>query len=395
MTSKVVPESYDEREQAFIKHTLLEKYLQKLFLILGAGSRGRSIELCYVDCFAGPWGDPSEDMEGTSIALSLRTLDACRKALEAHDVKAKFRALFIEKDSHAFARLETYLRNSTPPGIDSACRHGDFVALRGDILQWAGRDAFVFFFVDPKGYKDVGIEKLRMLVERPRSEVLVTFIYNWVNRTISMSAQKDGMADLIGEKIDLEGLPPNQREDRILGAYRRNLKNCVPSNVKFPARSAYVRIMHRTKERTWYHLVYVTSHPLGIIEFMKISEKVDLVQKRVRTGKKGSEREERTGMSDMFPDEPIDETSAGRASQEDVDEYWHTYLRRGARRIGQSEFATILEETDWFASDLQSSLVRLIKAGAIRNVDSASKRPKMPLHYDEGQGERLELVVRS
>ena len=49
MTSKAVPESYDEREQAFVKHTLLENYLQKLFLILGAGSRGRSIELCYVD----------------------------------------------------------------------------------------------------------------------------------------------------------------------------------------------------------------------------------------------------------------------------------------------------------------------------------------------------------
>ena len=393
MTSKAMPESYDEREQAFIKHTLLENYLQKLFLILGAGSQGRSIELCYVDCFAGPWGDASEGMDGTSIAVSLRTLDSCRKGLEVIGVKVKFRALFIEKEDRAFARLEAYLKRATPPGIESDCRHGDFVALRSEILAWAGSRSFVFFFVDPKGWKDVGIEKLRMLLQRPQSEMLVNFMYNNVNRTMSNSPWQSEMIELVGEKISLDGMQPSQREDRILSTYRRNLKRCVPSNQKFPARSAYVRIMHRTQDRTWYHLVYLTSHPRGVIEFMKISESVDLVQKQVRAGNKEAERQDRTGMSDMFPGESIDETNAGRASQEDVDEYWRTYLQRGARRIGQSEFATILEETNWFESDLQSALARLIKAGALRNLDSDDKRPKRPLHYDVKTGERLELVV--
>ena len=255
MTSKAMPKSYDEREQAFIKHTLLEAYLQKLFLILGAGSKGPSIELCYVDCFAGPWGDASEGMDGTSIAVSLRTLESCRIALEARGAKVNFRALFIEKEDQAFARLETYLKSATPQGIESACRHGDFVALRSEILAWVGSQSFVFFFVDPKGWKDVGIEKLRMLLQRPRSEMLVNFMDNFVNRTMSMGPLQDDMVELVGEKVSLEGMQPDQREDRILSAYRNNLKNCVPSNRKFPARSAYVRIMHRTKERTWYHLV--------------------------------------------------------------------------------------------------------------------------------------------
>ena len=108
MTSTVVPESYDEREQAFIKHTLLKSYLQKLFLILGTGSQGRPVELCYVDCFAGPWGDDSQGMDSTSIAVSLRTLDSCRKALEARGLNVKFRALFIEKEDPAFARLDLH-----------------------------------------------------------------------------------------------------------------------------------------------------------------------------------------------------------------------------------------------------------------------------------------------
>ena len=81
MTS-AMPEGYDGREQSYIKHELLKSYLQKLFLIVGMSTkRGGSIELCYIDCFAGPWGDDSESMETTSIAISLSTLDVCRQTL--------------------------------------------------------------------------------------------------------------------------------------------------------------------------------------------------------------------------------------------------------------------------------------------------------------------------
>lgn len=51
-----VPETYRGREQAYIKHRLLESYLEKLFLIVGMSARKLGItEFCYVDCFAGPW----------------------------------------------------------------------------------------------------------------------------------------------------------------------------------------------------------------------------------------------------------------------------------------------------------------------------------------------------
>lgn len=64
-----VPAIYDGREQAWIKHKLLESYLEKLLLIIGMAARPKGkVEICYVDCFAGPWGDDSEQMEGTSIA---------------------------------------------------------------------------------------------------------------------------------------------------------------------------------------------------------------------------------------------------------------------------------------------------------------------------------------
>ena len=106
----LVPAAYDGREQALVKHRLLEDYLEKLFLIIGMGTKaGGSKELCYVDCFAGPWGDPSEDMQATSIAISLRTLDTCRQKLASLKVFVKIKALYIEKKQSSFKRLQAHL----------------------------------------------------------------------------------------------------------------------------------------------------------------------------------------------------------------------------------------------------------------------------------------------
>lgn len=385
-----VPEAYDGREQAFIKHELLKSYLQKLFFIVGssAGSGGQ-VELCYVDCFAGPWGDGSEGMESTSIAISLQTLDLVRQKLGISGVSVRIRALYIEKDARAHARLAAYLQNNTPRGIHAEPLQGDFVALRDEILRWVGKDAFTFFFIDPMGWKGIDIETLRPLLGRPRSEFLINFMYFNINRTMSIPEWQPDMAELVGEPIDLEGMAPDQRERTILKTYRSNLKRCVTATrPQFPPRSAHVRVLDRAHERPKYHLVYVTSHPRGVIEFMTISESVDLVQKQVRQEVKDAERERQTGMADLFQT-PIDPT-AGHASADDVDSFWLDYLGAAIRRVDQKAFADILEDKDWFPGDLQASLVRLIAAGEVKNLDAAGRRPKKPLHFDAENGERLQ-----
>lgn len=160
----VVPPSYRGREQAWIKHQLLESYLEKLMLIVGmAAKRQGTIEICYVDCFSGPWG--TSELESTSIAVSLRTMAKCRQKLAELGVTASMRALYIERDDEAFGNLERYLDSATPDTVSAKCFHGDFVDLREQILTWSGRDAFTFFFIDPKGWKSIGIEKLRPLRE--------------------------------------------------------------------------------------------------------------------------------------------------------------------------------------------------------------------------------------
>lgn len=389
-----IPDAYDGREQARIKHKLLESYLQKLFLIVGmSAGRGGSIELCYVDCFAGPWGDDFENMNATSIAISLRTLDRCRQQLGIKGIDAKIRALYVEEGARAFVRLSVYLKSSTPEGIHADCRKGDFVALRDEILKWAGRNAFVFFFIDPKGWKEIGIETLRRLLQRPRSEFLINFMYNHINRTMSMADWQPAMVDLLGESINLDGMGPERREQVILKTYRENLKRCMPAAKRaYPPRAAHVRVLDPSKERPKYHLVYVTSHAQGIVKFMEISQNVDLVQKEVRALKKGAQRERRSGVVDMFGAESLVDPNAGHASPEDVDRFWLSHLGCGTCRIRRDEFADILESTDWFPGDLQASLARLINQGLIRNLDASGPRPKKPLHFEIKGGERLQLM---
>ena len=149
-------------------------------------------------------------------------------------------------------------------------------------------------------------------------------------------------------------------------------------------------MLDRAHERPKYHLVYVTSHPRGVIEFMTISENVDLVQKQVRADVKDAERERRTGIADLFPT-PID-PKAGHASADDVDQFWLEYIGTTTRRVDRNAFADILEDKDWFPGDLQAALVRLIAAGEVKNLDAAGRRPKKPLHFDADNGERLQRI---
>lgn len=393
MASSIIPETYEGREQAMVKHALLKSYLEKLVLIIGmSAKKARRAEICFVDCFAGPWGAPSDDLEGTSISLSLKTLAACKEKLATLGVDATMRALYVEKEQDAFDRLSTFLGSKAPPSVDHACLHGDFVDLRNDILKWCGPAAFTFFFVDPKGWKDIVIETMRPLLQRPRSEFLINFAYNFINRTASMAVWQHAMTKLLGSSVNLDGLQPVEREEALVNAYRTSLKACVPaSRPEYRPRSAYVTVLDPLHQRTKYHLVYVTCHPTGIVEFMEISERVDLVQRQVRAAKQIDARQQKTGVTDMFGADPQPEPTDGRCSPAEVDAFWRRHLSTVERRIATSDFADILETTNWLPGELQGSLVRLVKAGAVRNLDAdASKRRSKPLHFNKA--ERLQLT---
>jgi len=387
-----MPDAYRGREQAYVKHRLLEAYLERLFLIIGMSAQQLGIkELCYVDCFAGPWGDDSVALDSTSIAVSLRVLAKCRRAILEQGVRVVFRALYIEKDRKSYGQLAQYLNTREPDGIDADPREGDFVDLRYEILKWAGLESFAFFFVDPMGWTPVSVGVLQPLLARPRSEFLINFMYDFVNRTIGMEEQQSQIKALLGEVPSVSHLNVRERERALVDIYRRNLMQFMPTPAKWRARSAYVRVLDPGKNRPKYHLVYLTAHPRGIVEFMQISEKLDLVQKRIRAETQHRRRAEKTRIDDLFAADTRVVDEEGHANPEEVEQYWLTRLSEEPQKIGWSEFADILEQTNWFPGDLQEALGKLIAGGRVRNLDAAGKRRKRHLHFEK-EGERLQLT---
>lgn len=382
-----VPESYHGREQAFIKHQLLETYLLRLFMIIGRHQNN----IRYVDCFSGPWQEGSDNLQDTSIGIALRIIQNCREGLKKMGRDVKFHTLFIEKDKNSFQKLQDYLAGVPQQEVLTKALHGDFFELRESILKWCGPDDFTFFFIDPTGWKNVvEIPTLTPFLERSNSEFLINFMYDFLLRTHSQELFREDMQAIFGEVPDTDGLTPEEKEEYLLTLYRKRLKEILPASRKKP-RAVSVPVLKPTIDRTLYHLVYLTRHPTGIIVFMEASEKLDLVQRRTRAQAKQEKREARSHQIELF--QSADHIHAEKhADPDEVKSYWLNTLTISPQRFGIEELADMLEETGWFESDFQAAFGDLEKEGKVKNLDATGKRRTKFVHY--GKSERL-IKVRA
>ena len=348
----------------------------------------------YVDCFSGPWQEGSDDLQDTSIGISLKIIQKCRERLKQMGRDVTFHALFIEKDKNSFQKLQSYLAGVPPREVSTKALPGDFFDLRGAILEWCGQNDFTFFFIDPTGWKEiVEIPTLAPLLRRPNSEFLINFMYDFLLRTHNQELHQEDMLAIFGEIPDTDGLTPEEREERLVSLYLKHLKEILPARGGRP-RAVTVPVLKPTIDRTLYHLVYLTRHPKGITVFMEASEKLDLVQRQTREQAKQNKREARTHQMELFQ-------SADGVHKEkrdvavEVKSYWLNRLTNSARQFGIEELADMLEETGWFESDLQAAFGELEREEKVKNLETTGKRRTKFVHFTENQnkGERLIKVI--
>lgn len=349
----VVPESYHGREQAFVKHQLLEAYLQRLFMIIGLSQN----TIQYVDCFSGPWQEGSSDLSDTSIGIALKIIQKAREGLMRNGRNVRFRALFIEKDKVAYRKLKDHLAGLQQSEVTASSFPGDFFELRDSILDWCGPDAFTFFFVDPRGWKNVvEIPTLTPLLKRPNSEFMINFMYDFLSRTYSQEFFRDDMRAVFGEVLETGNLSSEQREAFLIKLYKQRLKEISPLRGANP-RAVSVPVLYPTIDRTLYHLVYLTRHPRGITVFMEASEKLDLIQRRTREGAKM--RETGSMQLNMFTESKIrDEKKAVIA---EIKPYWLQKLSYSAAWFGVEELADMMEKQDGLKANFKLLSMNLRK----------------------------------
>lgn len=375
---------YRGREHSYIKHELLRGYLEKLLLIVGtAGTK----EITYVDCFAGPWGSEDESLAGTSIAVSLEILEGVRRTLAAapyHITDLKLRAVYVEKLKRRHKRLTDYLAANCPLGIEYHALHGDYSELQDEILLRCAK-GFAFFFIDPLGWTDIAIPKLRKLARRPRSELLITFMYDFVNRFITKDELRQPITEMLGtlDESDLLKIAvsdPKSREAYVVHRYRERLKEAAGTEGREKPRAYHAVVMDRDKERTKYHLVYVTRHPKGIKEFAEQSEKVEFTQKVVRI----QARRAASGQGGLFPAEE-EAGLDGHVDLAAVKEYWLALLSTEPMQFGDDILADMLESTGWLIRDFQQAFGELLEEGKVENIDARGKRRVHFVHFEHAE----------
>lgn len=376
-----IPDQYRGREQAYFKHRLLEAYLERLFMIVGQHQR----TICYVDCFAGPWKSQTDDLEDTSIAISLNLINRCRESLQKLNPQIQFRALYIEEKLKSFKNLQAYLSTRQDDGTVTHALQGKFHDLRQEILSWCGADSFVFFFIDPTGWKNVvELPTLEPLLKRPNSEFLINFMYDFLSRTVPQPEFQADMESIFGVMPNTNGMSPEERETYLVSLYRNNIKKVIPGGKEQP-RTACVKVLKPTHDRTLYHLVYLTRHPKGIVEFMEASEKLDLVQKKARALAKQDERIAKKKQMELFS--AAEHVTDERADMDlsEVKECWLNHLTTTPKRFGVGELADMLEQTEWFPGDFQKAFAELVKEGKVKNLDAKRTRPVNAVNFEKNE----------
>ncbi len=259
---------WDLEPHSRAKHEILKRYMQAWVPILGQSSFP---ELIYIDGFAGP-GRYSKGEYGSPII-------ALRAALEQQKrIKPKMSFLFVERDNRRADMLSSILGEiQIPPQFSVRVEGGktfeEVVAEYLDARTNNGqRLPPTFAFIDPFGWSGVPFNLVLRILSYPSCEVLVTFMYEEINRFIGHPDQEKNFDSFFGTRAWRQITSISDPHER-----NRRLHDLYLSQLRDSAGMKYVRSfeMRNDKDVTDYYLFYATNSLLGLKKMKEAMWKVD------------------------------------------------------------------------------------------------------------------------
>lgn len=283
-------EHYRGREQTYLKHFFLEKYLERVAYKVGSFRT----EFVYVDGFSGPWRTEDPNFEDSSFIIAINKLRQVREGLKAAmDRSPKIRCVFVEPDPAAYPLLVRATSNVTD--IEVKTINSEFETAIPEILATVGR-AFSLMFIDPTGWTGFGLKQIAPILRHQPGEVLVNFMFDHINRFLDTPDPEVSFDDLFGGsgwKAAIQASP--KREDAIIRFYTERMKRAGAFDF-----ATSTRIKKPLSERSYFYLVYGTRHHEGLFEFRKVERQEVEEQERVRLDAQQFERVSRTGQAELF-----------------------------------------------------------------------------------------------
>jgi len=249
------------------KHTILRRYWEAWLPIMTKYNQ----RVLYIDGFAGP-GRYAGGEDGSPLLALVSARDHHARP----DSEVVF--TFIERDRKRFDHLEQtieHIKPTLPPNFKVHCIHGVFDDQMADVLDRLEEKkaslAPSLVFIDPFGFSHTPFRTVQRIMQNPKCEILVTFMYEEINRFLGHPDHADTYDLLFGtdawrEVVELED--PDERRRMIHDIYRDQLR---------AAGIEYVRSfeMLNRGNRTDYFLFFGTHSLRGLEKMKEAMWKVD------------------------------------------------------------------------------------------------------------------------
>ncbi len=289
------PTAYAGREQTKAKHFILKRYLQALaFKVL------RFSDITYVDGFSGPWETQTENFADSSFRIAIDVLkDAQQQVHKQTGKKPNVRCFLVENNQKAYAQLSSAVAEFDDPaaGFEVKTYCGDFEDAISDIDKFIGR-SFPLIFIDPTGWTGYSFDIIRPLFARVKCEVIINFMYDFVNRAASMGDPKTvaSLNPILGgpnweDRLDSE-LPRGLAVEKL---FRDTLQKS--GNFDFVVST---KIDRSTADRPHFFIAYGTKSGDGLRTFRETEYTALRAHSRDRAEAKERKREAKTGSMDLF-----------------------------------------------------------------------------------------------
>ena len=336
------------------KHLVLKNYLNAWFPVMGTWN-GR---ILFIDGFAGPG-----EYEGGEDGSPIIALDSFAEHTARKQITAEIVFDFVEADRQRAEHLKQLIKNrypTLPPNCIVDVATGRFDETMTGLLDALERQnvklAPAFVMIDPFGVSDTPMQVIRRILQNPRSEVYISFMYEAINRFKATPEFERHLDGLFGCEDWREGLKIHDGHERKTYVYNLYADQLRRNGAKY-----VVRFELYSGNRLIYAVFFGTQHVKGANLLKEAIWKVAPFGDFAFHGT----RSEQLTLSILTPD--FDPLRVAIRKQ---------FKRRGWLPIGHIEEFVGSDRTDYHLGQLRKgALVPMEETGQLE-VDETTRRKK-------------------
>lgn len=244
--------AWEYEEQTKIKHKVLGSYAKIWISKLGLYNN-----TLFFDCHGGCGVYVDNDgtiNDGSSIIV--------KKIADEVNENRKYKTGFFycEKEKGIFDNFKKVVNDYGISKIKMFNDTFENVIAKPEIKNYYNKYP-TLFFVDPFGY-NLNLETLSNLLYGHGNEIVINFMFDFINRFISFKGVEDCYNKFFGstEWKNAGKMAGNERESYLVKIFKDKIKEVTKAKYAF----AY-RLCYPDKNQTYYYLIHLTNHIDGIL----------------------------------------------------------------------------------------------------------------------------------